>query len=439
MKSPSQIIKYYAEEIARKLKEPEWALRKRIRAAEIYEKAPTPPWMPEDFDLEAFASKAAEEEPLKPGEGEIPEWYKTILERIGVPEIEQSMLAGVTVMVNENVVYEAQKKELKRKGVILESLDEAVRRHENIVKEYLHRAQVPEVHKLAALHIALRRGGTFVYVPKGVRVPFPVQAFFVITEEQLAQTEHTLIIADENSYLHFIEGCIVPIPAPYSMHLGGSEFYSLKGARLRISSLENWIGKVIHVPVKGAEVHEGARLEELSVVMGGIRVGMRPRIRLIGKGAKLSFNSVAFLRNEMKSWSGSTVVHEAPKTNSSIVNRTVMKDSSSDEFLGEIIVKKGAKGVIGHQACNTLLLNDGAINTTIPKLVSEVSDADLAHEGTVGKIGEDQVFYLRSMGFAEHEAIQMLTLGFIDPLIQDLPADYVRAIREIVKMTLNAA
>jgi Fe-S cluster assembly protein SufB len=261
----------------------------------------------------------------------------------------------------------------------------------------------------------------------------------VITEEQLAQTEHTLIIADERSYLHFIEGCIVPIPAPYSMHLGGSEFYALKNARLRISSLENWIGEVVHVPVKGAEVHEGARLEELSVALGGIRIGMRPRIRLVGEKAKLSFNSVAFLKNSMRSWSGSTVIHEAPRTTSSIVNRTIMKDTSTDEFVGEIVVKKGAREVISHQACNTLLLNDGALNVTIPKLVSEVADADLAHEGTVGKIGEEQVFYLRSMGFEEHEAIQMLTLGFIDPLIQDLPPDYVRAVREIVKMTLHAS
>jgi len=438
MKPPSSTIKYYAEEISRKLKEPEWALRLRLKAAEVYEKVSTPPWMPKDFDLEAFASKAASEEPVPPGEGNIPDWYKTILERIGVPEIEQSMLAGVTVMINENVVYEAQKKELSKKGVILESLDEAIRRHEGMVKTYIHRAQTPESHKLAALHVALRRGGTFVYVPKGVRVPFPVQAFFVITEEQLAQTEHTLIIADENSYLHFIEGCIVPIPAPYSMHLGGSEFYALKGSRLRISSLENWIGEVVHVPVKGAEVHEEARLEELSVALGGIRIGMRPKIRLVGTNAKLSFNSVALLQKKMRSWSGSTVIHEAPKTSSSIVNRTVMKDQSSDEFLGEIIVRKGAREVKGHQACNTLLLNDGALNITIPKLISEVSDADLAHEGTVGKIGEEQIFYLRSMGFDEHEATQMLTLGFIDPLIQDLPPDYVRAVREIVKMTLHA-
>ncbi len=439
MKSPYSTLKYYIDEISKKLKEPEWAYKLRLRAAEEYERVPTPPWMPEDFDLETFAAKVAEEEVVKPSEGEIPAWYKTILERIGVPDIEQSLLAGVTVMVNENVVYEAQKKELKRKGVILESLDEAVRRHQDIVKEFLHRAQTPETHKLAALHVALRRGGTFVYVPKGVRVPFPAQAFFVITEEQLAQTEHTLIIADERSYIHFIEGCIVPIPAPYSMHLGGSEFYALSGARLRVSSLENWLGEVVHVPVKGAEVHENAQLEELGVSLGGIVIGMRPRIRLVGKGAKVSYNSVAFLKEKMRSWSGSTVLHEAPKTRSSVVNRSVMKDRSFEEFLGEIIVKMNAKDVVGHQACNTLLLNDGARNVTIPKLVSEVAEADLAHEGTVGRIGEEQVFYLRSMGFDEHEAVQMLTIGFIDPLIQDLPPDYVRAIREIVKMTLGAS
>ncbi|ALU12324.1 hypothetical protein EYM_02440 [Ignicoccus islandicus DSM 13165] len=439
MKSSYSILKYYIDEISKKLKEPEWAYKLRLKAAELYDKVPTPPWMPEDFDLEAFAAKAAQEEFVKPSEDQIPEWYKTILDRIGVPDIEQSMLAGVTVMVNENVVYEAQKRELRKKGVILKSLDEAVREHPDIVKKFLHRAQTPESHKLAALHVALRRGGTFVYVPKGVRVPFPVQAFFVITEEQLAQTEHTLIIADERSYLHFIEGCIVPIPAPYSVHLGGSEFYALTGSRLRVSSLENWLGEVVHVPVKGAEVHENAQLEELGVALGGIRIGMRPKIRLVGKGAKVSYNNIAFLKRRMSSWSGSTVIHEAPKTRSSVVNRSVMKDQSFEEFLGEIIVKKDARDVIGHQACNTLLLNDGAKNVTIPKLVSEVAEADLAHEGTVGRIGEEQVFYLRSMGFDEHEAIQMLTIGFIDPLIQDLPADYVRAIREIVKMTLGAS
>jgi len=435
----SQIIKYYAEEISKKLKEPEWALRLRLKAAELYEKVPTPPWMPEDFDLEAFASKVAQEEPVRPGEGEIPDWYKKILERIGVPEIEQSMLAGVTVMVNENVVFEAQKRDLERKGVILKSMDEAVREHEDIVKRFLHKVQTPEDHKLAALHVALRRGGTFMYVPKGVKVPFPAQAFFVITEEQLAQTEHTLIIADEKSSLHFIEGCIVPIPAPFSMHLGGSEFYALKGSRLRVSSLQNWMGDVVHVPVKGAWVEEGARLEELGVTMGGTKIGMRPKIRLVGEGAKVSFNNVAMLKNEMKSWSGGTVLMEAPRTYANVVNRTVMLDKTFEEFLGEINVKRGAREVRGYQSCNTLMLSDKAVNVTIPKLVSESPDAELAHEGTVGKLGEEQIFYLRQMGFDEHEATQLLTIGFIDPLVEDLPSDYVRAIREIVKMTLGAS
>jgi len=435
----SQIIKYYAEEISKKLKEPEWALKLRLKAAELYEKVPAPPWMPKDFDLEAFAAKVAEEEPVKPSEGEIPDWYKKILERIGVPEIEQSMLAGVTVMVNENVVFEAQKRDLERKGVILKSMDEAVRDHEDIVKNFLHKVQTPDAHKLAALHVALRRGGTFMYVPKGVKVPFPAQAFFVITEEQLAQTEHTLIIADEKSSLHFIEGCIVPIPAPFSMHLGGSEFYALKGSRLRVSSLQNWMGDVIHTPVKGAWVEEGARLEELGVSLGGTTIGMRPKIRLVGEKAKVSFNNVAMLKGDMKSWSGGTVLMEAPRTYANVVNRTVMLDRSFEEFLGEINVKRGAKEVRGYQSCNTLMLSDEAVNVTIPKLVSEVSDAELAHEGTVGKIGEEQIFYLRQMGFDEHEATQLLTIGFIDPLVEDLPSDYVRAIREIVKMTLGAS
>ncbi len=435
----SRIIKYYAEEISKKLKEPEWALRLRLKAAELYDKVPAPPWMPEDFDVEAFAAKAAEEEYLKPGEGEIPEWYKTILERIGVPDIEQSMLAGVTVTVNENVVYEAQKRDLQRRGVILKSMDEAVKEHEDLVKDRLHRAQRIDAHKLAALHAALRRGGTFMFVPPDVRVPFPVQAFFVITEEQLAQTEHTMIIASPKSYVHFIEGCIVPIPAPYSVHLGGSEFFAEKGARLRVSSLQDWLGDVFHTPVKGAIVEEGATLEELGVTFGGTRIGMRPTIRLVGEGAKLSFNSVAMLKKEMKSWSGSRVIMEAPSTSATVVNRSVMLDRSFEEFLGEIVVERGARGVKGYQSCNTLLLSDEATNVTVPKLISKVSDAELAHEGTVGKLGEEQLFYLRSMGFNEHEAMQMLTLGFIDPLIQDLPSDYVRAIREIVKMTLHAA
>ena len=433
----ARTIKYYAEEISKKLKEPEWALRLRLRAAELYPKLPSPPWLPEDFDVEAFAAKAAEDEVVRPGEA--PDWYKTVLQRIGVPEEEIEMLAGLTITVNENVVYEAQKKDLERKGVILKSMDEAVREHESFVKERLHVAQRPEAHKLAALHAALRRGGTFLYVPPKVRVPFPVQAFFVITEEQLAQTEHTMIIADEGSYVHFIEGCIVPIPAPFSMHLGGSEFFAERGARLRVSSLQDWVGDVIHVPVKGAIVKEGATLEELGVSFGGTTIGMRPTIRLVGEGAKLSFNNIALLKKDMKSWSGSTVIMEKSATSASVINRTVMLDNSFEEFLGEISVEKGAKKVKGYQSCNTLLLSENATNITIPKLVSKSPDAELAHEGTVGKLGEEQLFYLRSMGFTEQEAVQMLTIGFIDPLIKDLPSDYVRAIREIVKMTLNAA
>jgi len=307
------------------------------------------------------------------------------------------------------------------------------------VKERLHSAQRPEAHKLAALHAALRRGGTFMYVPPRVRVPFPVQAFFVITEEQLAQTEHTMIIADEGSYVHFIEGCIVPIPAPFSVHLGGSEFFVERGARLRVSSLQDWLGDVVHVPVKGAIVKERGTLEELGVSFGGTKIGMRPTIRLVGEGAKLSFNNVALLKKEMRSWSGSFVKMEAPRTSATVINRSVMLDKSFEEFLGEIDVERGAKGVKGYQSCNTLLLSDEATNVTIPKLVSKTSDAELAHEGTVGKLGEEQLFYLRSMGFTEPEAVQMLTIGFIDPLVKDLPSDYVRAIREIVKMTLNAS
>ena len=427
-------LKYYAEELSKKIGEPEWARRLRLKAAEAFEKLPEPPWM-KGLDYEEIASKVLEG--TEKGVVEIPDWYEKLLKDNQLFEIEKAYLSGATVMVNNDVVYKAQKKDLERRGVVLTSMREAIKKYD-ILKDYFMKA-IELKTKNEALHYALWADGTFLYVPKNVKVPYPVQAFFLLTEVGITQSEHSITIVDEGGSIHYIEGCVLPVKLATGIHLGGSEFYVKRGGKLRVSSLQNWAGNVRHVPVKGGIVEEGGELNELSLELGGSLVAVRPHIRIVGKNAKASVNGLAIIKGETRVWSGSTVEHLAPHTKSYVNNRSVIRDKGWEEFKGEIIIRRGAKYSSGYQSCNTLLLSDEAINITIPMLVSEEKEVDLSHEGNVGRFSEDKLVYLRMMGFDEHEALQILALGFIDPMIQDLPPDYVRAVREIVKLTIGAA
>ncbi len=427
-------MKYYAEEISRKIGEPEWARRLRLKAAEAFEKLPEPPWM-QGLDYEEIASKVAEG--TERGQVEIPEWYEKLLKDNQLYEIEKAYLTGATVMVNNDIVYKAQKRDLERRGVILTSMREAIKRYD-FVKEYFMKA-VELRTKNDALHYALWADGTFLYVPRGVKVPYPVQAFFLMTEVGITQAEHSITIVEEGASIHYIEGCVLPVKLASGIHLGGSEFYVKRGGKLRVSSLQNWTGNVIHIPVKGGIIEEGGELNELSLELGGSVVAVRPHVKIIGKNAKANVNSLAIIKANTKVWSGSKVEHFAPYTKSYVNSRSVIRDEGWEEFKGEIVIHRGAKFSSGYQSCNTLLLSEKAVNVTIPMLISEEKDVDLSHEGSVGRFSEDKLVYLRMMGFDEHEALQILALGFIDPMVQDLPPDYARAVREIVKLTIGVA
>jgi len=432
------------EEIVRMISEtknePEWMLEKRLKGLKLFFETPMPTWGPDLSQLDVnkiiyFVDPNAKE---TDNWDEVPEEIKRTFDRLGIPEAEKNVLAGVGAQYDSNVVYHNILKELKDKGVIFENMDVAVQKYPELVKKYFMTSCIPvHDHKFIMLHAAAWSGGTFIYVPKGVKVELPLQAYFRMNEEKGGQFEHTLIVVDEGAELHYIEGCSSPQYNSNSLHAGCVELHVLTGARMRYTSIENWSKNVFNLNTKRALVQRNANMVWVNGNMGSARTMLYPSSVLVGEGAHAESLGIAFAGPGQEQDTGSKVVHAAPNTTSILRSKSISKGGGKASYRGLVHVAPHAKNAKSTVRCDALIIDDQSSSNTYPFMKVDNNDMHVAHEATVGKIGEEELFYLMSRGLNEEQAMQMIVTGFIEPVVKALPLEYAVELNKLIEMEME--
>ncbi len=420
-------------EFSRKRGEPEWVLRVRLRAYEYIRSTgydPTiDPYM-EKITYRLFLEGL--EKPLVRDDALV-----EAAKRLGVRPDELEVIYSGFSINYDNVVVKTVLKYLEKKGVVLASMDEAVKRYP-LVKEYAFRGLEPTLSKKVAYHVMLWAGGVFVYVPEGVKIPQPLHGLFIIGREGLSQTEHTLLVLERGAQLTWLEGCTAPLRLRYGVHLGGLEAFVADNARLQVISMNNWPGDIYHNPAKRVIVSgRNAYAELTSISLAARRVNTSPRIDVRGENSVGVIQNIGLYQEDQVVSNAPQVVLEAPDTRAQILNRTVVKDSAYEEFRGTIRARRGAKRATGFMSCNTIILGEKARSIAVPAIDSEELDSELAHEASVGRISYDKLYYLQLMGFDEEEATWMIVSGFFDPVVRKLPFDIQIEVRKILELALK--
>jgi Iron-regulated ABC transporter membrane component SufB len=429
------------EEISKIKKEPEWMLRLRLKSLELFEKLPTPNWLPDILgtlnvsNLELYIKPDVEQ---TNSWDQIPKEIREYYDVLGIPESEKKYLGGLVAVFESEPIYSNVKEELTKKGVIMMPPEEAMRRYPDVFKEYFTKIFPVSDHKFAALHGALWSGGVFVYVPKNVKITTPVEGFFIIGSEMEGQFEHTLVVADEGSYIHFIEGCSAPQLKKYSFHDGMVELYAKKNARIKFTTIQNWSKNVINFNNKRAWADENATIEWVEGSLGSRYSFVYPSTILRGQNAS-STSLVVTLASGEGEWkdSGSKMIHAAPYTKSKIVNKNIGFGGGVNIYRGLVKVNKGAKGSKAFVKCDSLMLDEKTKAYTFPHNQVLEDDADIAHEAHTFRMSEDQLFYLMNRGIDEKEATSMLVLGFIDEIMKELPFEYATMLNKVIKLELD--
>lgn len=428
--------------ISKRKKEPEWLLRKRLNALSAFKKLKMPDWSPDISGLnlnkityyaEAFGNEANSWE-------NVPAEIRLAFERLGIPEAERRQFAGAGAQFESSMAYHKLKNEWEDEGVIFENFDEAVKKYPALIKEYFMTSCVPvNYHKFAALHGAVFSGGTFIYVPKGVKVRQPLQAYFRMNAESMGQFEHTLIIIDEGAEAHYIEGCSAPRYNSSSLHAGCVEIFVKRGARMRYSSIENWSKNTYNLNTKKAVVEEDGIMEWVSGNMGSGLTMLYPCSILRGQRAKTDFLSIAFAGDGQTQDTGAKVIHLAPDTSSTVVAKTIARGGGITTFRGLIKITKGAKGASTKSVCDSLLFDKRSKTNTYPYTDIKERHAKVAHEASVGRVGEEQLFYLQSRGLTEPEAVRLIVSGFVEPVAKKLPFEYAFELNRLIEMEMEGS
>lgn len=429
-------------EISRQKNEPVWMLEKRLKAFEFFENTPLPTWGPNlkplDLDKIIYFVRPGTEETRK--WEDLPEDIVRTFDKLGIPEAEKKALAGVGAQYDSDVVYHNIQEDLKKKGVIFENMDVAVQKYPEIVQKYFMTQCVPlNDHKFVMLHGAVWSGGTFIYVPKNVKVELPLQAYFRMNAQSGGQFEHTLIIADEGSEISYIEGCSAPRYTTNSLHAGCVEIFVHKNAKVKYFSIENWSKNTWNLNTKRALVDQDASIEWVSGNMGSGVTMLYPCSVLRGKGAHSDSLGIAFAGPGQNQDTGAKAIHAAPHTSSVIRSRSISVGGGIAGFRGLIKVTKKAVGSTASMACDSLLLDENSIANTYPALQIDTNDVSVAHEARVGKIGDEQLFYLMSRGLSEEQAMRLIVGGFIEPIVKALPLEYALELNKLVEMEMEGA
>ncbi len=430
-------------EISRQKEEPEWMLEKRLKAFEYYKKKPIPKWGPDlsalDLDSITYFLRPDAKENATRWE-DVPADIKKTFEKLGIPEAERKVLAGTGAQYESSVVYHKLKEEWEKLGVIFLDMDEAVRKHPDLVKQYFMTKCVPiNDHKFISLHGAVWSGGTFIYIPKRVKVGMPLQAYFRMNAPSGGQFEHTLIIADEGSEISYIEGCSSPIYKKESLHAGCVEIYVGEGARVRYSSVENWSKNTYNLNTKRAVVEKNGIIEWIGGNMGAGCTMLYPCSILKGEGARADHIGLAVASKGQVQDTGAKVIHLAKNTSSTIKSKSISTCGGITTYRGLLKIVKGAEGSKSHVQCDALIMDDISKSNTFPTMEVMEEKADVAHEATVGKISEEQLFYVMSRGISAEEALKMIVVGFMEPIIKELPLEYAVEMNRLIELELEGS
>ena len=429
-------------DISAKKDEPEWMLNLRLKGLKYFDRKPMPTWGADlsgiDFDNIKYFVRSTEGQ-AKSWE-DLPEDIRNTYERLGIPEAERERLvSGVAAQYESEVVYHQIREDLEEQGVIFLDTDTGLKEYPEIFKEYFGSIIPVGDNKFAALNTAAWSGGSFVYVPKGVHVEIPLQAYFRINTENMGQFERTLIIADEDSYVHYIEGCTAPIYNSDSLHSAVVEIVAKKGARVRYTTIQNWSTNVYNLVTKRAIAEEGATMEWIDGNIGSKVTQKYPAVYLTGEHAKGETLSIAFAGADQHQDTGSKMVHLAPNTSSSIVSKSVARSGGRAAYRGLVQVMEGAKNAANSVVCDALLVDTISRSDTYPYIDIREDDATLGHEATVSRVSEEQLFYLMSRGMSETEAMAMIVRGFIEPIARELPMEYALELNKLIELQMEGS
>jgi Fe-S cluster assembly protein SufB len=440
-KSRKGLDREIVEQISAMKGEPEWMLDFRLKAFEHFQKRPMPTWGGDLYELDLdniyYYVKPAEAE--SKSWDDVPETIKNTFEKLGIPEAEQKFLAGVGAQYESEMVYHQIQEHLEEQGVIFLSIEDGLREHPDLFREYFGTVIPIEDNKFAALNSAVWSGGSFVYIPKGVTVNLPLQAYFRLNIANIGQFERTIIIADEGSQVHYVEGCTAPTYSSDSLHSGVIEIVVKKGARVRYTTIQNWSTNVYNLVTQRALVHEGATMEWVDANLGSKLTMKYPSCYLIGPGAHGEILSMAFAGEGQHQDAGGKVIHVAPHTSSKVTSKSISKGSGRASYRGLLKVYKGAKDVRSNVVCDALLLDDTSRSDTYPYIEIDEDDVTIGHEASVSKVGEEQLFYLMSRGLSEEEATTMVVSGFIEPLVKELPMEYAIEMNRLIQIQMEGS
>ena len=440
-KAPKGLSREIVESISEYKNEPQWMRDFRLKALEHFESRPTPTWGGNlgqiDFDDIHYFVRASEKNSRD--WDEVPEDIKNTFDRLGIPEAERKFLAGVGAQYESEVVYHQVNEKLEAQGVIFTDMDTALREHEDLVREYWATVIPPNDNKLAALNSAVWSGGSFVYVPAGVKVEMPLQAYFRINTENMGQFERTLIICEEGADVHYIEGCTAPVYSTDSLHSAVVEIVAKPSSRVRYTTVQNWSQNVFNLVTKRAVAHEKATMEWVDCNLGSKLTMKYPSIYLLGPEAHGEILSIAFAGNGQHQDAGGKIIHAAPRTSSSIFSKSISKDGGRATYRGLLEVANGATETRSKVVCDALLLDEDSRSDTYPTIRIDENDADVGHEATVSKIGDEQLFYLQSRGLDEEEASKMIVNGFIEPVTKELPMEYAVELNRLIELQMEGS
>ncbi len=423
--------------------EPAWMREFRLRSLDVFLKKPLPlqsAWGGQDLaalDFDDIYYYVRQTDKKVTDWEEVPPEIKRTFDRLGVPDAERKFLAGASGQYDSEVVYHNINRELEKQGVVFLDTDTALQRYPEVFEEYFGTVVPPEDNKFAALNSAVWSGGSFVWVPRGVEVKIPLQAYFRINSQNMGQFERTLIICEPGSRVHYVEGCTAPIYSTDSLHSAVVEIQVKEGARCRYTTIQNWSTNVYNLVTKRAVAHENATMEWVDGNLGSKLTMKYPSVYMVGRGAKADILSVAFAGKGQHQRAGGKVVHAAPDTTSTIVNKSISKDGGRTTYVGLVSIAEDCPRCKSNVKCDALMLDDRSHSDTIPYIEVEEDDVALEHEATVSKVSEEQLFYLQSRGIPEQQATMMIVMGFIEPFAKSLPMEYAVELNRLIEMEIE--
>ncbi|MGI5888183.1 MAG: Fe-S cluster assembly protein SufB [Oscillospiraceae bacterium] len=430
------------EQISKEKNDPEWMREFRLKSLEIYNKTPMPDWGPsiEGLNMDNIVTYVRPNTKMQADWDDVPDDIKNTFERLGIPQAERKSLAGVGAQYDSELVYHNVRKEVAEQGVVYTDIESALHgEYGDMIREHFMKLVPPTDHKFAALHGAVWSGGSFVYVPAGVRVDIPLQSYFRLNAAGAGQFEHTLIIVSEGAYLHFIEGCSAPKYNVANLHAGCVELFVGKGATLRYSTIENWSKNMYNLNTKRAYVEEDGKIEWVSGSFGSHVSYLYPMSVLAGKRARSEFTGVTFAGKGQNLDTGCKALHAAPETTSYVNTRSISKDGGVSTFRSSVVVAKNAENSKSSVSCQSLMIDSESRSDTIPAMDIRTDKADIGHEAKIGRISDDEVFYLMSRGLSEQDAKALIVSGFADNVSKELPLEYAVEMNNLIRLEMKGA